>query len=63
MARKELPDLPETGRHYVENTMRARLASPGIERFGPAKDRTGARAVLATLGLLALAGALLWLWR
>jgi hypothetical protein len=41
MGKKHLPDLPDTGRHYVENTIRARLASPGIERYS-ARRRRGA---------------------
>jgi hypothetical protein len=42
MAKKRLlPELPETGRHYVENTQRARLASPGIERYAARRRRSG----------------------
>jgi hypothetical protein len=63
MGRKNLPDLPDTGRHYVEHTIRARLASPGIERYGPTKASRGTRVTLAVLGLLALVAAVLWLTR
>lgn len=59
----DLPDLPDTGRRYVENTQRARLASPGVERYRRAGRRTGARVALAALGLAALVLAMLWLSR
>ncbi len=58
--RAKLPELPDTGRRYLDGTQRARLASPGIERFVP--ERRGGR--LAALGLAALAvlaGAAAWL--
>ena len=60
MKRKRLPDLPETGRRYVEHTMRARLASPGIERYGGRRG-SGGRVVLAALVVAALVAAMLWL--
>ncbi len=58
-----MPDLAGTGRRYVENTQRARLASPGVERYRRAERRTGARVALAALGLAALVTAMLWLAR
>jgi hypothetical protein len=65
MGKARLPDLPDTGRRYVENTQRARLASPGLERFPRAQREgwSGARVALAALGLLALAAAVVWLAR
>jgi hypothetical protein len=61
MARgRRLPDLPDTGRRYVENTVRARLASPGVERFPGTKGRGGARWVLAAAVLAALGAAMIW---
>jgi hypothetical protein len=60
MKRKRLPDLPDTGRRYVENTRRARLASPGVERFA-GRRRGGARFVVAVLVAGALVAALLFL--
>ena len=57
MGKKRLPDLPETGRHYVEHTIRARLASPGIERFVPRRGR-GGRIAFAAVILAALAAAM-----
>jgi hypothetical protein len=63
MGKSRLPDLPDTGRRYVENTQRARLASPGVERYRRAQGRTGARVALAALGLAALVIAMLWLAR
>ena len=61
--RPPLPDLPDTGRRYLDNTVRARLASPGVERYPPAKGRRGARTALALLGLAVLIAAMLWLAR
>jgi hypothetical protein len=58
MRKKRLPDLPETGRRYIEHTVRARLASPGIERWAPRRG-SGARIALAVLLAAALVGAML----
>jgi hypothetical protein len=64
MARsRRLPDLPDTGRRYVENTLHARLASPGIERFRRAPGPGGARVVLGAAVIAALLAAMLWLAR
>jgi len=63
MGKRRLPDLPGTGRRYVENTLRARLASPGVERYRRAAGGTGARVALATMGVAALVAAMLWLAR
>jgi hypothetical protein len=55
MTRKRLPSLPDTGRRYVEHTRRARLASPGVERYAR-RRATGRRvlgAILLAAGLLA----------
>ena len=60
MAKKRLPDLPDTGRLYVEHTQRARLASPGIERYAPRRG-AGGRVVVAILVAAALAAAMVWL--
>ncbi len=60
MTRKRLPSLPETGRRYVENTRRARLASPGVERYPRRRGRAG-RVVLAVLAAAALICAMLLL--
>jgi hypothetical protein len=53
MTRKRLPSLPDTGRRYVEHTRRARLASPGVERYerprGAAWRVAGALLVAAAL--------------
>lgn len=62
MPRRRLPDLPDTGRHYVEGTMRARLASPGIQRYRRAGGG-GARVALAVLAAAALVAAMVWLAR
>ena len=59
----DLPDLPGTGRRYVENTQRARLASPGVERYRRERGQAGGRIALAVVGLAALVAAMLWLAR
>ena len=61
--RRRMPALPETGRHYVEDTRRARLASPGIERFVPAKSRAPRYLTAAALLVAALLAAMVWLSR
>ncbi len=58
MGKKRLPDLSETGRRYVEQTVRARLASPGIERYAPRRG-SGARIVIALLVVAALVAGML----
>jgi hypothetical protein len=58
----DLPDLPDTGRRYVENTIRARLASPGVERYRRAGG-SGPRFALAVAVVAALVGAMVWLAR
>jgi hypothetical protein len=63
MNRKRLPNLPDTGRRYVEGTRRARLASPGVERFVPARRRGAWPAVAAAVLAVALVGAMLILGR
>jgi hypothetical protein len=60
MAKKPMPELPDTGRHYVEHTARARLASPGIERYGPRKGHGGKIALALLIGAAVIA-AMLWL--
>ena len=60
MGKRRLPDLPATGRHYVEQTARARLASPGVERY-QGRRGSGARIALAVLLAAALVFAMLWL--
>ncbi len=60
MGKKPLPDLPDTGRRYVDQTLRARLASPGIERYTPRRGR-GAEVTVAVLIAAALVAAVLLL--
>jgi len=60
MGKRRLPDLPATGRHYVEDTARARLASPGIERY-EGRRGSGTRIALAILVAAALVAAMIWL--
>ncbi|HUL58086.1 MAG TPA: hypothetical protein VLU43_02360 [Anaeromyxobacteraceae bacterium] len=61
MGKPRLPELESTDRHYVDNTIRARLASPGILRYRPDRPRGARSLVLALLFGAALIGALLWL--
>jgi hypothetical protein len=56
-----MPALPDTGRQYLDQTRRARLASPGIERFVREKSRSPRLVVLAALLAAALIAAMIWL--
>jgi hypothetical protein len=56
---KRLPELTETGRRYRDDTMRVRLASPGIERFASRRGN-GGRVALAVVAIAALVAAMLW---
>ncbi len=57
-----LPELPETGRRYLDQTMRARLASPGVERYRRAGGGEAvSRVVVAVVLMAALVGVMLWL--
>jgi hypothetical protein len=57
---KRLPDLPGTGRRYLDGTMRARLASPGLERYARRRG-SGGRVLVALLAIAALVAAMTWL--
>jgi len=63
--RPALPDLESTGRRYLDDTLRVRLQSPGIERY--AAKRTGlgrgARLLVAALLVAGLLAAMAWLGR
>ncbi len=63
MPKRRLPDLPDTGRRYLDNTRHARLASPGVEKYRPARRSGGGRIALAVLAIAALVAAMLWLAR
>ncbi len=63
MPKMRLPDLPDTGRQYVENTIRARLHSPGIEKYRSSRRRGSGRLVLAVLLAAAVLAAMAWLAR
>jgi ferric-dicitrate binding protein FerR (iron transport regulator) len=54
MARKQMPELSDTGRRYLDDTVRARLASPGIERYRPPRRRGGRALAVAVAALAAL---------
>lgn len=57
MRKRRLPELPETGRRYVEQTIRARLASPGIERYEPRRRASALPAVVVLLAAALAAAA------
>jgi hypothetical protein len=64
MAKRRFPDLAATGRRYLVQTQRARLASPGLERFEVERRRPPRLVVVAALtlaALIALVVVLLWL--
>ena len=63
MAKRRFPDLAATGRRYLAETQRARLASQGLERFRVQRPRHARALVLAALALLALIGLMVWLVR
>ncbi len=60
---KRMPALRDTGRLYLDQTRRARLASPGIERFVRERSRTPGLVVLAALLAAALIAGMIWLSR
>lgn len=61
MGKPRLPDLPDTGRRYLDGTARARLASPGLERYRVGGGVQGARIAVAAVVLAALLAAMIWL--
>lgn len=63
MAAKRLPSLSSTGRRYLDETRRVRLASPGIERFVPERKRAPRMIAVAVVLVLVLVGAMLFLAR
>ncbi len=60
---RRMPALPDTGRHYLDQTRRARLASPGLERFVREKSRAPRILLLAVLLAAALIASMIWLSR
>jgi hypothetical protein len=63
MAAKRMPSLSTTGRRYLDETRRVRLASPGIERFVPERKRAPRMIAAALVLVLALVGAMVFLSR
>lgn len=63
MPKRTFPDLAATGRRYLADTQRARLASPGLERFEVKRWRAARRLAVAALALAGIIGALAWLAR
>ncbi len=61
MKSKRMPPLPETGRHYLDATRGAKLASPGIERYVRPRSRTPRMIAAAAVLVAALVAAMLWL--
>ncbi len=60
MPKRRLPELRDTGRRYMDNTVHARLASPGVEKYRPARRGGGGRLALAALAVAALVAAMIW---
>jgi hypothetical protein len=63
MAAKRMPSLSSTGRRYLDETRRVRLASPGIERFVPERKKAPRLIAVAVALVVALVGAMIWLSR
>ena len=62
MAAKRMPELRDTGRRYLGETQRARLASPGLELYRSKGRRGPAAGVLTVILALAAIGGLVWLF-
>ncbi len=60
---RRMPALPDTGRRYLDQTRRARLANPGLERFVREKSSGPRILLVAALLAAALIAAMLWLSR
>jgi hypothetical protein len=58
MAKKDFPKLGDTWRNYLQNTIRARIQGPGLERYR-FRRRHGVPVVLALL-LIAAVAAVIW---
>jgi len=61
--RKDMPALRDTGRRYLDQTRRARLASPGVERYVFARRATGWAVIAAAILAAALLGVAVWIAR
>jgi hypothetical protein len=57
----KLPRLTDTSRRYLDDTIRTRLASPGLERHRVRRKGGAAGLVVAALVLAGLVAAFLWL--
>jgi hypothetical protein len=57
----KLPRLADTARRYLDDTLRARLASPGVERYRVERKSGAGTVVAAVLALAALIAAFAWL--
>lgn len=61
MARAKLPRLADTARRYLDDTMRARFASPGLERYRVERRGGAGPLVAAVLVVAGVVAALVWL--
>lgn len=61
MARREMPRLGDSPRIYVENTRRARVHSPGLERYRARRRRATPWMVAALLALIAAIAWFYWM--
>jgi type VI protein secretion system component VasF len=58
MPKKDFPKLGDSWRNYVQNTLRARVQGPGLERYRFRRKR--GVPVLVLLLLIAAAAAVVW---
>ena len=63
MKPKDMPELRDTGRRYLDQTRGARLASHGLERYASARRAAGWAVIAAAIVLAAMVGVLLWFAR
>jgi len=61
MAKKDFPKLGDTWRAYVQNTIRARVQGPGLERYR-FRRRRGVPVVVALVIILAVAAVVWYLY-
>jgi type VI protein secretion system component VasF len=61
MAKKDFPKLGDTWRTYVENTIRARVQGPGLERYR-ARRRRGVPVAVVLLAIAAVAAVVWYLY-
>ncbi len=61
MPKRGLPQLSESAKFYVENTLRARIRSAGLERYTFRRPSVALRAVAVLAAVAGAIAALAWL--